>query len=180
MPDRTSRDQRGLRAVLTRLGYPTGVEEWGVTILEAAAEFDTGSIWASHTFPVAAPAAAKSSLYRHEVTEAAVRGVVEAIAKFEAREFQPEPLDYTKPDVLECLRPPMRQAGRSIDWSSDSTETIARKIRAADGAPRVLDIIYGKDYFLIGYAPYSPRYEGVIYCYVGLRTGWRRGLPANV
>ena len=56
---------------------------WGVTILEAADEFDAGAIWASHEFALEADAPAKSSLYRGQVTEAAFRGVLEAVAHIE-------------------------------------------------------------------------------------------------
>ncbi|NWG74405.1 MAG: hydrogenase maturation protein, partial [Rubrivivax sp.] len=50
-------------------GEPT----WGVTVLQANAEMDAGPVWASATF--AMREASKSSLYRHEVTEAASRAV---------------------------------------------------------------------------------------------------------
>jgi putative two-component system hydrogenase maturation factor HypX/HoxX len=123
---------------------------WGVSILEAAEEFDAGAIWASHEFALPRSPAAKSSLYRHEVTEAAVRGVLEAVAKFESRQFQPKPLDYNQADVRGCLRPPMRQTDRAIDWDRDSTEAITRKIRSADSAPGVLDTVFGGSYFLYG------------------------------
>ena len=128
----------------------SGQVSWGVTILEAAREFDAGPIWATHEFPIEGQSLSKSSLYRHQVTEAAVRGVLEAVAKFESGELQPEPLDYSKPGVRGCLRPPMRQPDRSIDWMRDSTEVIARKIRAADSAPGVLDTLFGKAYYLYG------------------------------
>ena len=39
-------------------------KNWGVTILEAAEEFDAGAIWASHEFAVEENPPAKSSLYR--------------------------------------------------------------------------------------------------------------------
>jgi putative two-component system hydrogenase maturation factor HypX/HoxX len=50
---------------------------WGVTILEAADAFDAGPIWASHEFALEADPPAKSSLYRGQVTEAALRGAIE-------------------------------------------------------------------------------------------------------
>ena len=75
----------------------TGEAGWGVTIVQAAAAMDAGPIWASHTFALEDPPRTKSSLYRHEVTEAAVRAVLEAVARFESRQFQPEPLDYARP-----------------------------------------------------------------------------------
>ena len=61
---------------------------WGVTILEAAEEFDAGAIWASHEFAVEENPPAKSSLYRGEVTEAAVRGALEAVAHIESGAYQ--------------------------------------------------------------------------------------------
>ena len=47
-----------------------GETTWGVTAIEANAEMDAGSIWAGLSFPMRD--AAKGSLYRNEVTEAAV------------------------------------------------------------------------------------------------------------
>jgi putative two-component system hydrogenase maturation factor HypX/HoxX len=47
-----------------------GEKEWGVTLLQAEAEMDAGPVWASESFPMRS--AKKSSLYRNEVTEAAV------------------------------------------------------------------------------------------------------------
>ncbi|HEX2244196.1 MAG TPA: enoyl-CoA hydratase-related protein, partial [Gammaproteobacteria bacterium] len=70
--------------------------------------------------------------------------------KFASGQFTPEPLDYRKPDVRGCRRPPMRQSDRAIDWTRDSTEVIARKIRAADSSPGVLDSLFGKPYYLYG------------------------------
>jgi putative two-component system hydrogenase maturation factor HypX/HoxX len=90
-------------------------KSWGVTILEAANELDAGPIWASHEFALKADPPTKSSLYRGQVTEAAVRGVLEAVARIESGEFrsgswQPEKLTPVLPYVRGCLRPPMRQA----------------------------------------------------------------------
>jgi putative two-component system protein, hydrogenase maturation factor HypX/HoxX len=132
---------------------------WGVTIIEAANEFDAGPIWASHEFALKADPPAKSSLYRGQVTEAAVRGVLEAVARIESGEFrsgswQPEKLPDVSPQgsppVRGCLRPPMRQADRAIDWMQDRTAIIVRKIRAADSAPGVLGTLLGKTCFLYG------------------------------
>jgi putative two-component system hydrogenase maturation factor HypX/HoxX len=128
----------------------SGEKTWGVSILQAAAEFDAGPIWASYNFSLSGRSKAKSSLYRHEVTEAAVRGVLDAVAKFESRQFQPESLDYSHPDVRGSFRPLMRQSDRVIDWQHDSTEDIVRKIRSADSSPGVRDTLFGKSYSLYG------------------------------
>ena len=95
----------------------------------------------------------KSSLYRGQVTEAAVLGVVEAVARIELGEFRSGPWQLPKlsdmsPDVHGCLRPPMRQADRAIDWIQNTTAMIVRKIRAR--APGVLSTLLGKTCFLYG------------------------------
>jgi putative two-component system hydrogenase maturation factor HypX/HoxX len=140
-------------------------KSWGVTILEAADEFDAGPIWASYEFALKADPTAKSSLYRDQVTDAAVRGVLEAVARIETGEYrsgawQPEKLTDVAPYVRGRLRPPMRQADRAIDWTRDNTAMIVRKIRAADSAPGVLGTLLGKTCFLYG-AHEEERLQGV-------------------
>ncbi len=127
-----------------------GEKTWGVTHLQAKAEIDAGAIWASHNFRMHERPYTKSSVYRHEVTESAVRGVLDALKHFESGEFTPEALDYGRPDVRGELRPTMKQQRRTIDWSKDSTAEIARKIRAADSSPGVLDTLFGEPYYLFG------------------------------
>lgn len=51
-----------------------GVAQWGVTVLQADGEFDAGPIWVHRTFPMRR--AAKSSIYRNEVTSYAVEAVL--------------------------------------------------------------------------------------------------------
>ena len=130
-------------------------KNWGVSILEAASEFDAGPIWASHEFPLDADPSAKSSLYRGPVTEAAVRGVLEAVSRIEAGEFKsgswrPEKLSDALSYAHGRLRPPMKQADRAIDWTRDDAATIIRKVRAADSAPGVLSTLLGTSCFLYG------------------------------
>ena len=107
-------------------------KSWGVSILEAADEFDAGPIWAAHEFALEADPPAKSSLYRGQVTEAAVLGVLEAVARIESGAFrsgswQPEKLNDVSAYVRGRLRPPMRQADRAIDWKRNTTAMIVRK-----------------------------------------------------
>lgn len=106
-----------------------GRREWGVTVLRAEAEMDAGPFWASRTFPLRE--GTKSSLYRNEVTEAAVAMVLEAVELF--------PGPAGRRPAASTWRPAVRQKDRAIDWSRDGTAVILRKIRAADGAPGVLD-----------------------------------------
>ena len=65
-----------------------GHERWGVTLLQANAEMDAGDIWASHTFPMRA-GASKSSIYKEEVIEAAMRGLREVVERFEDGRLHP-------------------------------------------------------------------------------------------
>jgi putative two-component system protein, hydrogenase maturation factor HypX/HoxX len=50
---------------------------WSVTVLQAAAQMDAGAIWASYNFELSGSSIAKSSVYRRQVTKAAVHGVLE-------------------------------------------------------------------------------------------------------
>src|SRR5574343_1675973 len=65
-----------------------GLSEWGVTVLQAEAEMDAGPVWAAATFPMVATR--KASLYRNQVTEAAVRAVLLAVERVESGAFTPE------------------------------------------------------------------------------------------
>ncbi len=113
-----------------------GDETWGVTVLRAEAEMDAGPIWATRQFPMRD--ATKSSLYRGEVADAALIAVFEALDRLENGE-KPRPLDHGAPDLRGRLQPPVLQKHRRIDWASDTTETVLRKIRASDGVPGVRD-----------------------------------------
>jgi putative two-component system hydrogenase maturation factor HypX/HoxX len=116
-----------------------GRKEWGVTILEANQEFDGGPIWAHRAF--AMREASKGSLYRREVTEAAVEAVLEAIARIKAGETP-------SPAPKGPLLPTLAQAERAIDWRQDGMETVLRKIRSADGMPGLLDSIMDQPCYL--------------------------------
>jgi len=127
-----------------------GHATWGVTLLQAIEEMDGGDIWHSHEFSVPPRPVAKSALYRNEVTDAAIRGILTSVERFEHGDFQPEPLDYARPDVRGELRPLMKQESRALDWTREGTASIARKIRAADSFPGVVDRIFGDEYLLFG------------------------------
>jgi putative two-component system protein, hydrogenase maturation factor HypX/HoxX len=119
-----------------------GETRWGVTVIQAEAEMDAGPAWAWREFPMRL--APKSSLYRFEVTEAAVAAVLEAVGRFEEGDFRPEPPDPGNAAIRGRWRDPMRQADRQIDWAGDDTLTVLRKIHSADGHPGVVDAIGGR------------------------------------
>ena len=130
-----------------------GESRWGVTVLQAVAEMDAGPIWATETFAMPHEPVTKSSLYRAEVTEAAVRAVLLAVARVADPSFVPEPLDYNRPDVRGQPRPSMRQSERAVEWSSHTTEEIVRRVRAADSNPGVLMTVLGQPVYVYGAHP---------------------------
>lgn len=116
-----------------------GKAEWGVTVLQAEAEMDAGPVWASETFPLRA--AKKSSLYRNEVTEAAVRAVKTALERLpDYRTGRWRPLAVP----LEPMHPLMQQQDRAIDWERDATARVLAKLNAADGFPGLRDSLFGQ------------------------------------
>ncbi len=123
-----------------------GETHWGVTCLQADAEMDAGDIWASVEFEMRS--ASKSSLYRNEVTEAALTGLLQTLERIEQPDFTPLALDYSRADVAGQWHCMITQADRAIDWADDSAATVLTKIRAADGMPGLIDSINGRDYLL--------------------------------
>lgn len=131
--------------------------EWGVTLLAAADEMDAGDIWAAKTFKMRT--ATKSSIFYREVTQAAVDCLWEALTYFQAPDFRPELLDYSKAEVKGKLLPLMKQADRTIDWKKHSTDEILARIHAADGSPGLLDEIDGSPCYLFN-AQKEPTLKG--------------------
>ncbi len=122
--------------------------EWGVTVLQADAEWDAGPVWASASFPMRL--ASKSSLYRNEVTEAAVTAVHAALSRV-AKEAGP--LGEVNRSHTQGWQPPLRQSQRAIDWTRDDTELVLRKIHCADGAPGVEDHLFDRPFRLFDAHP---------------------------
>ena len=120
-----------------------GERLWGVTVLQAAAGWDAGAVWARADF--AMRTAAKASLYRHEVTECAVVAVRAALARVSARAGADAAISA---DGVRGWQPPLRPAQRRIDWDADSTHTVLRKIHSADSDPGVSDTLLGQEYRL--------------------------------
>ena len=125
------------------------VDEWGVTVLQANAEMDAGDIWASVNFPMRKTT--KASLYRNEVTQAAVSAVNTALDNFQDSSFEAMPLN--KANSQANWQAFMQQSDRQIDWILDDTETVLRKIRSADGFPGVKTQINEHELFLYDAKP---------------------------
>jgi putative two-component system protein, hydrogenase maturation factor HypX/HoxX len=120
---------------------------WGVTAFEANDDFDAGDVWATETFELRL--APKASIYRQEVTDAAIRCILKAIASVCAGE-KPTPPIMMRGHVQGRLRPLMTQADRAIAWQQDSTLAVIRKIHAADSFPGVLAELCGLQVYLYG------------------------------
>jgi putative two-component system hydrogenase maturation factor HypX/HoxX len=108
---------------------------WGVTVLQATAEFDAGPVLAHAGF-VMRPGT-KASLYRREVTRAAVGAVREALQRLHLP-------PVAAPAGHDGWQPLMRQADRAIDWRRNDSEAIFRHLRAADGFPGVAATLFGQ------------------------------------
>ncbi len=126
-----------------------GDAQWGVTVLQAVEDMDAGQVWAWEPFAVR-PGATKSSLYRREVTQAAVVAVLRALRRFTPGSLQPTAAgllgsESNRPGSTTTLgtwNPLMRQTDRRIHWPTDTTQTVLQKIAAADGSPGVLDALF--------------------------------------
>ncbi len=121
---------------------------WGVTVLQANGEFDAGEVWATNTFSMRSTA--KSSIYRHEVRRAATEAIIDAVDRLVLVGGAKSPTGDTASVALGPCLPLMAQDVRAIEWKSDRTERVLRKIRAGDGSPGVLDTIKGEHFHLFG------------------------------
>jgi folate-dependent phosphoribosylglycinamide formyltransferase PurN len=105
---------------------------WGTTAVEAAVHVDSGPIWATNEFTMRE--GSKSSLYRDEVTRAAMKAMLDAVERYTSGLFVPAPLDYSAPDVRgRYRRPPSERSAVSIGrrtrrtrFSGGSTRRTAR------------------------------------------------------
>jgi len=124
-----------------------GQKEWGTTLMQATEKFDGGNIWSSNTFEMRP--GSKSSIYRDEVVRCGVKCVLEIIERFKNGYFKPQPLEEVK-NAKGSWHSYMKQDVRQIDWSSDTTANILKKMNASDSVPGILDTINGKSYYLYG------------------------------
>jgi putative two-component system hydrogenase maturation factor HypX/HoxX len=134
--------------------------DWGVTVLQANGEFDAGRVLATQGFRMRT--VGKASLYRHEVRHAAIEALREALGRITEPSRPGE--RTARPVPTGCARPAMGQDVRALDWRTDSSETVMRKIRAAEGHPGVLDSVGGREFHLFGVHP----------------ERWLRGSPGDI
>ncbi|MBQ0807278.1 MAG: hydrogenase maturation protein [Porticoccus sp.] len=121
-------------------------ETWGVTIIQANEVMDGGDIWASVEFPMRNTC--KSSIYRQEVTQAAITGIKQALERHADEHFKPHPLSTLDSTAKGQWRGVLTQADRAIDWQQDGSEVVVRKIHSADGNPGLLAELFGQQVYL--------------------------------
>ncbi len=124
-----------------------GEETWGVCILQAAEKMDAGAIWTWREFPMRP--VSKACLYRHEVTQAAMEALLEAVGRFCLPDFRPEPLDYSDPSVRGTWNRRALPDDFRFSWTDD-TDSILRKVCAADSDPGAPVELFGKAFFGFG------------------------------
>ena len=122
-------------------------KKWGVTILQAVEKMDAGAIWASNEFEMRN--VSKGEIYRNEVTQAASKGVLQALENFQNKDFTPKKIDYSNPTIKGKWNKKTTQNNFQFSWEED-TETIIRKINAADSSPGVKIELYNEEYYCYG------------------------------
>jgi putative two-component system hydrogenase maturation factor HypX/HoxX len=157
-----------------------GERQWGMTALEADAEMDAGDVWSTHNFelPLAPKSSVYRNLaadagmkgifdvlkklkaFRRLAVKAGVTEVagsartdidrVRSCFPRECEGLAPRPWNQIYSMNYGRLRPSMKQIDRRIDWATDTTEAIVRKIHSADGFPGVLERICDVEYFMFG------------------------------
>jgi putative two-component system hydrogenase maturation factor HypX/HoxX len=128
-----------------------GEPHWGVTVLQANGDFDAGPVWAHASFDMRL--ATKGSLYRREVTQAALRATLAAVQRFAGGER--EAPAWTDGAPLVRWQPLLRQNERAVHWVDDSPATVLAKLRSGDGQPGVLDALWGQPCYLCDVHPAS-------------------------
>ena len=120
---------------------------WGVTILQAIGKMDAGPVWATASFSMRN--VSKSFLYRHEVTEAGIIALLEALEKFESKIFTPQPFCESNGRKKGTWNRSTNENDFRFSWN-EKTVAILNKINASDSEPGALCEISGTEYFCFG------------------------------
>jgi len=122
-------------------------KEWGVTILQATAKLDAGPVWATEIFTMRN--VSKSFLYRHEVTEAGMKALLDSVKKFEEGNYIPKSEKEISIKNKGKWNRATNESDFNFSWHED-TDCIIPKINAADSYPGALTTILGDEYFCFG------------------------------
>ncbi len=110
-------------------------KEWGVTILEAVEKMDAGPVWASETFIMRN--VSKSFLYRHEVTDVAIMGILNAVNSFEVKNFIPKKNEEIIKERKGKWNRSTNENDFKFSWNEDVL-SIIKKTNAGDSFPGAL------------------------------------------
>lgn len=124
-----------------------GRSHWAVTVFQATDVLDGGPVFDSVHFPMRL--APKSSLYRHEVTEAASAAVRQTLLLLDRGQCNPKP----QPEHAVRVQPKLTAEYRRVHWDQDSTLSVLRKIHSGDSFPGTMGDLFGKTYRLLGVHP---------------------------
>jgi enoyl-CoA hydratase/carnithine racemase/methionyl-tRNA formyltransferase len=154
-----------------------GRSHWGVTVLQADENFDAGPVWAFQQFPIDdidEPSLTKSSLYRGNVTRAAIIATLAAVQRIESassmnsqRRASNGPCsarlvansEYARLSVSDNApfqggpthaRPLFKASYASFDVTRHAAQYISRRIRCADSQPGVYSNVFGPNLYLYG------------------------------
>lgn len=120
---------------------------WGVTILRANGEYDAGDIYVHGTFTMPS-SATKASVYRNDVSTLASKLLDELLGSLS--DFSFLPMSQHEHSLRGSVHLVMTQLDRRINWESDSTDEILKKIHAGDSHPGVVDTILDLECYLYG------------------------------
>jgi len=115
-----------------------GKNAFGITCLSAVEEMDAGPVWATRVVETSnrsdPRSLTKSSIYKNEITEAAIDAIEETILKFMKGE-SPTEVDMKDPNTIGTLQPTMTIKDRKVSFEEQTAEEIAHRIRLSDGQP---------------------------------------------
>ncbi|KAH0346488.1 ClpP/crotonase, partial [Aureobasidium melanogenum] len=157
-----------------------GRSHWGVTVLQAIAEYDAGPVWAWEQFSVNIDnhTTTKSSLYRGDVTRAALIACSTAIERIKSAARQVQDTKAGDVDDRECINPGLKTkpeygtasastgepflgghtcplpllkaANRGFDVNRHGAVMISRLIRASDSQPGCLTRDFSPNLYVYG------------------------------
>lgn len=117
-------------------------KEWGVVILKANEDLDAGNIYASSNFVMRK--ASKGSIYRNEVCDSTSIALQELLKNLEDKSFIPIK------QIQNNIHKTLTMNDRKIDWQTDTTTTIVKKINMSDSYPGVKENLLGVDCYIYG------------------------------
>ena len=172
--DGTIEDPAELLEQMDKGKHFEGRSHWGVTVLQADENFDAGPVWAFQQFPINdidESSLTKSSLYRGNVTRAAIIATLTAVQRIESASSQRRVnsgpcsarlvanLEYARLSVSDnspfqggptLARPLFKASYASFDATRHTAQYISRRIRCADSQPGVYSNVFGPSLYLYG------------------------------